>query len=120
MIRRGEVYFVNLDPTKGREQKGSRPVLVVSSDAVNANPLVVVVIPGTNATHIPKDYPVNVRVPREESGLESDTVFLGFQVRALDPGRFVRPSGQPATPAGVLTPEAMARVDDALRLVLGL
>ena len=32
MIRRGQVYFVNLNPTHGREQAGRRPVLVVSAD----------------------------------------------------------------------------------------
>jgi len=30
-IRRGEIYFVNLDPVKGREQAGQRPVLILSS-----------------------------------------------------------------------------------------
>ena len=44
MIRRGEIYFVNLNPTKGREQRGRRPVLVVSVDAINSQPLVVAVV----------------------------------------------------------------------------
>jgi mRNA interferase MazF len=35
-IRRGEVYFVNLSPTSGREQAGRRPVLVVSNDVRNS------------------------------------------------------------------------------------
>jgi mRNA interferase MazF len=35
MISRGQIYFVNLNSTKGREQVGQRPVLVVSSDAIN-------------------------------------------------------------------------------------
>lgn len=43
MIKRGEIYFVSLDPVNGREQAGNRPVLVVSSDAINAQPLVVTV-----------------------------------------------------------------------------
>ena len=36
MIKRGEIYFVSLDPVKGRGQSGYRPVLVVSSDGINS------------------------------------------------------------------------------------
>ena len=43
-IRRGEIYFVNLNPVKGREQSGKRPVLVLSIDAINKLPLVVTVV----------------------------------------------------------------------------
>jgi hypothetical protein len=38
-IRRGEIYFVDLNPIKGREQAGNRPVLVLSIDAINKQPL---------------------------------------------------------------------------------
>ena len=34
-IQRGDIYFVNLNPVKGREQAGQRPVLVLSIDAIN-------------------------------------------------------------------------------------
>lgn len=120
MISRGQVYFANLSPTHGREQAGRRPVLVVSSDAINRQPLVVTVIVGTDARNVPRDYPVNVRVTAKESGLPLDTVFLGFQFRSLDPGRFVDPrTGQPAL-AGTLPPRRMADVEHALRLVLNL
>ena len=40
-VRRGEIYFVNLNPVEGREQAGHRPVLVLSRDAINRLPLVV-------------------------------------------------------------------------------
>jgi len=46
-IRRGEIYFVDLNPIKGREQAGTRPVLVLSIDAINKQPLVVTVVVGT-------------------------------------------------------------------------
>lgn len=120
MIRRGEIYFADLEPSKGREQKGARPVLVVSSDALNASPLVVVVVPGTDAKNIGRDYPVNVRVPKEDSGLPRDTVFLCFQLRALDPARFADASEAGPRPAGKLSEKAMARVDEALRVALAL
>lgn len=120
MIGRGQVYFVNLSPTHGREQAGRRPVLVISSDAINRQPLVVAVVVGTDAKNLPRDYPTNVRVTARETGLPIDTVFLCFQIRSLDPGRFVDPkTGQPAL-AGMLPAGRMADVERALRLVLDL
>lgn len=83
-IQRCEIYFVNLNPVQGREQAGQRPVLVLSINAINRLPLVVTVVVGTKGSNISKDYPTNVRVLPEESGLPLETVFLGFQVRSLD------------------------------------
>lgn len=52
-IRRGEIYFVDLGPTIGREQSGRRPVVVVSRDEINVQPLVVMVVPGTRRAKAP-------------------------------------------------------------------
>ena len=114
MIRRGQIHFVDLRPTQGREQTGRRPVLVVSSDAINRQPLVVTVVVGTDARNVPQDYPTNVRLPARETGLPKDTVFLCFQLRSLDPARFA------ASPAGSVPPARMQEVDTALRRVLDL
>jgi len=120
VIRRGEVYFVELSPTRGKEQAGRRPVLVVSADAINAQPLVVTVVVGTDAANLARDYPTNVRVSKDESGLPLDTVFLCFQIRALDPTtRFTSGIDNPR-PAAVISGSRMREVDAALRLVLGL
>ena len=119
MIRRGEIYFVNLNPTKGREQHGRRPVLVVSVNAINSQPLVVAVVVGTDAKNVPRDYPVNVRLSAEETGLPQDTVFLCFQIRSLDASRFQDNKGA-LRPAGNVQHERMLAVDNALRNVLGL
>ena len=117
---RGRVYLVDLNPVKGREQHGLRPVLVVSADAINRQPLVVTVVVGTASENVPRDYPSNVRVGAAESGLPMDTVFLCFQLRALDPGRFLDPkTGRPRLIAQ-LNEARMREVDEALRLVLDL
>jgi len=113
-IQRGEVYFVDLNPVKGREQAGTRPVLVLSIDAINRLPLVVTVVVGTKGDRVAKDYRTNVRVPMVESGLPMETVFLCFQVRSLDSRRF------PDNPAGRLSSQAMDRVEVAVRYSLGL
>lgn len=113
-IERGEIHFVNLNPVTGHEQTGSRPVVVISSDAINQKPLVVTVVIGTKGTNIRADYPSNVRVPAEASGLPFETVFLGFQVRSLDKSRF------PGQAAGKMPKAYMERIEEAVRLCLEL
>jgi mRNA interferase MazF len=113
-IQRSQIYFVNLNPTQGREQAGERPVLVLSIDAINRQPLVVTVLVGTKGENIKRDYPTNIRISAEESGLPLETVFLGFQIRSLDARRF------PIEPAGKLSPAKMAQVEAVVRYCLGL
>ena len=109
MISRGQIFWVNLDPTQGHEQARRRPVLVVSSDAINRQPLVVTVVVGTDAKNLPRDYPVNVRVTSRDTGLPMDTVFLCFQVRSLDPSRFLGPHTKHPMLAGHLAPPPNGR-----------
>ena len=113
-IQRGEIYFVDLNPVKGREQAGHRPVLVLSIDDINRLPLVVTVVVGTKGENISRDYPTNVRVSAEESGLPLETVFLCFQVRSLDSKRFSK------EPAGRISDRTLQKVEDSVRYCLGL
>lgn len=113
-IQRGDIYFVNLNPVQGREQAGQRPVLVLSIDTINRLPLVVTVVVGTKGENVPRDYPTNVRITTAESGLPLETVFLGFQIRSLDPQRF------PDRPAGRVSGATLARIETAVRYCLGL
>jgi mRNA interferase MazF len=120
VIKRGDIFFVNLNPTHGREQTGYRPVLVVSSNAINKQPLVVAVVVGTDARHLKRDYPTNVRVSASETGLPLDTVFLCFQIRSLDHARFLNPKTGKTSPAGRMPDHRMMEVDNALRMTLSL
>ncbi|MDZ7288452.1 MAG: type II toxin-antitoxin system PemK/MazF family toxin [candidate division KSB1 bacterium] len=113
-IHRGEIYFVNLNPVKGREQAGQRPVLVLSIDALNQLPLVVTVVVGTKGENITRDYPTNVRVSPQESGLPMETVFLCFQIRSIDPSRF------PDKAAGKIADEVLEKIETTVRYCLGL
>ena len=113
-VQRGEIYLVNLNPVRGREPAGSRPVLVISTDAINRLPLVVTIVVGTKGENVTRDYPTNVRVSTAESGLPMETVFLCFQLRSLDPSRFVGP------PAGKVSGAVLEKVEIAVRHCLGL
>ncbi len=113
-IERGQIYFVNLNPAQGREQAGKRPVLVLSIDAINQSPLVITVVVGTKGENIRQDFPTNVRVSPEDSGLPMETVFLCFQIRSLDRTRFSeRPSGQ-------LSHTKMLEIEATVRYCIGL
>jgi mRNA interferase MazF len=113
-VKRGDIYFVNLNPARGREQAGTRPVLVLSTDVINSLPLVATTVVGTKGDNVRQDYPTNVRVPAAASGLPIETVFLCFQIRSLDPSRFVGPA------AGTLSDPYLAQVEDAVRFCLDL
>ncbi len=114
MIRRGEIYFVDLDPVKGREQSGRRPVLVLSVDAIKNLPLVVTVVVGTKGENVKREFSTNVRVSPAESGLPIETVFLCFQIRSIDPRRF------PTERAGKVAKNTIEKVENAVRRCLGL
>ena len=66
-MRRGEVYDARLDPTEGSEQAGTRPVVIVSRDAINAASPVVIVVPCTTYRAGRRLYPSQVvlRAPDE-------------------------------------------------------
>jgi len=93
--KQGDVYWAELDPTRGREQRGRRPVLVVSRDEINRLPLTVLVMIGTSASHLDPAhrFPTDLWVTARESGLPKDTVFLGLQMRSLDPLRLTHRIG---------------------------
>jgi mRNA interferase MazF len=113
-IERRQIYFVNLNPVEGREQAGLRPVLVLSINTINQSPLVVTVVIGTKGENIRRDFPTNVRISPDESGLPLETVFLCFQIRSLDKRRFS------STPAGCISEAKMLEVEAAVRYCLGL
>jgi len=89
-------------------------VLVVSSNAINNQPLVVTVVVGTKGANVTRDYPTNVRISPQDSGLSLETVFMCFQIRSLDPSRF------PPNPAGQISGSILQKIDNALRLCLAL
>ena len=111
--RRGEVYLVRLNPTEGSEQAGTRPVVVVSRDAINCYSPVIVICPLTDASHVTKLYPSDVQVVALEGGLAKDSVVLTGQVRAIAKSRLLKHLGK-------LRAETMEQVEDALKITLNL
>ena len=86
VIRRFEVYLVNLDPTVGSEIQKSRPCLVISPDEMNAHIATVIVAPMTTRG---RDYPS--RVSCQFQGREGQVVL--DQIRTVDKSRLLKRLG---------------------------
>jgi len=79
-MKRGEIYMVNLEPTKGREQRGHRPVLVVTPDAFNRATGLPVIVPITNGG----DFARRIQFTVPLSGTKTTGVVRCDQPRVLD------------------------------------
>ena len=115
-MRRGEICLVDLDPARGAEAVKRRPAVIVSNDGANsaAERLgrgVVTIVPATSNTE--RIYPFQVLLRASETGLDRDSKAQAEQVRSVA----VESVG---ARVGVLRPELLASLDEALRLHLAL
>lgn len=76
-MKRGDVYDACLSPTEGSKPAGTRPVVIVSRDAINQYSSVIVIVPLTKAVNVKRSYPNNVAIPADEGGLTLDSVDMG-------------------------------------------
>ena len=90
MVNQWDIYFCSLDPTQGSEQRGSRPVLVLSNDAVNHAIPVSTVAPFSSIKPGAKIYPTEVAIPASVTGLNKDSVVMLQQLRTLSHNRLTR------------------------------
>ncbi len=116
MIRRGEVYAVDLEPVRGAESNKLRPVVVVSNDTANATAArlgrgVITVVPMTS--NVDRLYPFQVLLPALVTGLQRDSKAQAEQVRSIAVERI-------GARLGEVPDELMHQVDEALRLHLAL
>jgi mRNA interferase MazF len=106
-LRRGEIWWVDLEPTQGAEIRKIRPAAIVTVDALNRARRTVVVVPlSTGPAPHP---PVTVSVP----SAGSRSVAVCDQVRAIDKRRLTRRGGS-------LSPADLRSLEAALRRILRL
>lgn len=93
IVKRGEVWLADLNPVRGSEQAGMRPVLIIQTNAINRFTTTVLVIPFT--TNLRRTaLPSCVQVASGEGGLSSESVALCHQLRVLDQSRMTRKLGE--------------------------
>lgn len=90
-LRRGEIWLIDLDPSRKGELGKTRPCVIVSDNTYNDSTSVPLVMPITS-------YPPNVRSPRilatQQTGLSNDSSVLPLHVRAVAKSRFVHRLGR--------------------------
>ncbi len=110
--RRGEIYLVEFDPTRGHEITKTRPALIIQNNIGNRYSPITIVAAISSQFKIPA-HPTDVVVETAETGLPLRSAVVLNQIRSVDRERLVRQTGR-------LNVAAMRRVDDALRISLGL
>lgn len=108
---RGEIWLADLNPVRGREQAGMRPVLVVSHDVFNRGPAdLVIVIPITSRI---REIATHVHLNPPEGGLKTPSSCMCEAVRSMSRGRLRKRFGQAET-------QTMQKVEFALGALLDL
>lgn len=79
-MNRGDIYLVSLDPTQGREQRGSRPVLIISPTAFNLATKLPIVLPITNGGNFARRLGFAVPIV----GIQTTGIIRCDQPRVLD------------------------------------
>jgi mRNA interferase MazF len=92
IVLQGDMYLAQLDPIKGSEQSGTRPVLIISGNSFNANGSLYIACPVTSK--IKNYYGDAVLEPTIKNGLKETSEVLGFQIRTLSGERLVQKIGQ--------------------------
>lgn len=113
IIQRGEIYWLDWNPSRGSEQAGRRPALVVQTDVANHKPhypLTVVVAVSTHGRPIPFHVAVQ---PEAANGLTALSYVKCEQIMTVSKDRLV-------SRIGVVDSATMAHVDHAIKQVLSL
>lgn len=112
-MKRGEVYEARLEPVEGSEQGGTRPVVIVSRDAINAYSPVILAVPCTTYQTGKRVYPTQVLIQAPDGGLTKDSIAMSDQVRVLSKTRLLHLQGK-------LSVQAMILLNQALLIALDL
>ena len=112
IIKRGDIYYAELNPVVGSEQGGTRPVLIISNNIGNRHSPTVIIAAITGKVETKAKLPTHTQVKNFE-GLDKDSIVLLEQIRTIDKKRLKQHMG-------VMPAEAMARVDKAFAISIGI
>ncbi len=110
-MTRGDLYFIDFEPSVGAEIKKKRPALIISCNEANRHLKTLMVIPFSSK--IKNIYPFEVLVKKEESGLKIDSKLKIPQMRAVDKSRLNKY-------IGTLNENSLEKVEKAVKLHLSI
>lgn len=105
--KRGEIYWIDLEPIVGAETKKTRPCLIISGDIGNQYSPLVMIAPITSKVH--KVYPFEVQI---KIGKKDGKVMLN-QARAIDKSRL-------GNKIGYIGFDELKNIDEAIKIVFGI
>jgi mRNA-degrading endonuclease toxin of MazEF toxin-antitoxin module len=114
-VKRGDIYWADLIPRSGSEQRGKRPVIIVSHDGFNQTPgwrSVIVVPISTSAAQATRG-PTAVYLAKGAGGLKKSSIALCHQVTTLDRAKLTES-------VGTLTRDLLHQVEGGLKAALDL
>jgi mRNA interferase MazF len=111
-IKRGDIYYAELNPVIGSEQGGTRPVLIISNDIGNKHSPTVIVAPITSRINTKAKLPTHTLINNFE-GLDKNSIILLEQVRTIDKQRLEQY-------LGMIPDDMVTRVDKALTISVAL
>lgn len=109
IIKRGDVFYADLDPILGSEQGGIRPVLVVQNNIGNKYSPTIVILPISSAKKT--NMPTHIRICGTKK-LPKNSVILAEQIRTIDRNRLLNYVGS-------LGLEIMERINEAIKISIG-
>ena len=95
-MKRGEIYWANLQPRSGSEQQGRRPVIVISHNGFNQNPhwRSIIVIPVSTSSAQARRGSTAVLLPQNIGGLNQESIALCHQITTLDRAKLQEKIGE--------------------------
>ncbi len=111
-IRRGDIYYADLDPVTGCEQGGVRPVLIIQNNVGNKHSHTTIAAPITSK-RTSSSLPVHVFITKKYTGLEDNSCVLLEQLRVIDKRRLMHK-------IGYADAFIMKQIDSAIRVSTGL
>ncbi len=112
IVKRGDLYYADLSPVIGSEQGGVRPVLIIQNDVGNKYSPTIIISAITSQINKAK-LPTHIEITAQDYGLPKDSVVLLEQIRTIDKRRLREKIGR-------FDDELMRKIDDALRISVGL
>lgn len=109
-IKKGNIYYANLDPVVGSEQGGNRPVVVVSNNIGNSHSPTIMVAPITSSDNNKNDLPTHVEIKEK---LKNDSIILTEQIRSIDKTRLKEFKGR-------VNRKTELKIDEALIIAFGI
>lgn len=87
MVKQWEIYYANLNPTRGSEQQGIRPVLIISNNGVNDALSICTVLPLSSYKKGLKIYPSELVISQAITHLDRDSILMFQQIRTISKER---------------------------------